>query len=65
VKRTLTRICGALLLAWFALHSASAARVTTPTAKLTAFPRTATLGRVVIRLQATAEPTIQAFDGCI
>ena len=65
MKCTLTRICGALLLAWFALHSASAARVTTPTAKLTAFPRTATLGRVVIRLQATAEPTIQAFDGGI
>ena len=61
--RILARFCGALLLAWLASHSASAARGTTPTAKLTVFPRTATLGRVVIRLQHTAEPTIQAFDG--
>ncbi len=61
----LARFCGALLLASLALHSASAARGTTPTAKLTAFAKTATLGRIVIRLQATAEPTIQAFDGGI
>ena len=61
----LARFCGALLLASLALHSASAARGTTPTAKLTAFAKTATLGRIVVRLQATAEPTIQAFDGGI
>jgi hypothetical protein len=65
VIRRLARICGALLLACLALHSASAARAKTPTAKLTAFARTATLGRIVIRLQATAEPTIQPFDGGI
>ena len=63
--RVLARICAALLLAWLASHSASAARVTTPSAKLTAFARTATLGRIVIRLQATAEPTIQTFDSGI
>ena len=63
--RHLARLCGALLLASLALHSASAARGTTPTARLTTSARNATLGRVVVRLQATAEPTIQTFDGGI
>ncbi len=63
--RHLARWCGALLLASLALHSASAARGTTPTARLTTSARNATLGRVVVRLQATAEPTIQTFDGGI